>query len=69
MRRLIWLLPAVFFFCIPASAQETPQWELSGGYSHFFATIGKESAIRCLFLPKMKENFRGENADRNFCNA
>jgi len=43
MRRLIWLLSAVLFFCIPASAQETPQWELSGGYSHFLANVGNNS--------------------------
>jgi hypothetical protein len=43
MRRLIWLLPAVLLFCLPASAQQTPEWELSGGYSHFFANVGNNS--------------------------
>jgi hypothetical protein len=43
MRRLTWLLPAVLFFCLPANAQETPEWELSGGYAHFFANVGNNS--------------------------
>jgi Outer membrane protein beta-barrel domain len=43
MRRLIWMIPAVLFFCMPARAQETPWWELSGGYSHFFANVGDNS--------------------------
>jgi Outer membrane protein beta-barrel domain len=43
MRRLTWLLPVVLFFCVPAKAQETPEWELSGGYSHFFANVGNNS--------------------------
>jgi hypothetical protein len=43
MRRLTWLLPVMAFFCLPAKAQETPQWELSGGYSHFFANVGDNS--------------------------
>ena len=43
MRRLLWLVPAVLFFYFPASAQEIPEWELSGGYSHLFANVGTSS--------------------------
>jgi opacity protein-like surface antigen len=43
MRRLIWLLPVIMLFALPASAQYVPQWELSGGYSHFFANLGNNS--------------------------
>ena len=43
MRRLIWLIPAVLLSCFPVLAQQTPQWELSGGYSHFIANTGNNS--------------------------
>jgi hypothetical protein len=43
MRRLIWLLPAVLLLYSPAKAQETPNWELSGGYSHLIANVGNNS--------------------------
>ena len=43
MRRLLWLVPAILFACLPTSAQETPWWELSGGYSHFFANVSHDS--------------------------
>ncbi len=40
MKRLIWL-PAVLciLFCSAARAQETPAWEVSGGYSYLRANV------------------------------
>src|SRR5262245_33750745 len=43
MRRLIWLIPVILLCCWPAAAQRTPEWDLSGGYAHFFANIGDNS--------------------------
>ncbi len=44
MRRVAWLIPAILLlFCLPAAAQETPQWELSGGYSNLLANVGTNS--------------------------
>src|ERR1019366_1914759 len=40
MKRLIWLIPAVFVLCISsARAQETPQWEITGGFSYLDANL------------------------------
>jgi opacity protein-like surface antigen len=36
MKRFIWLLPVVLLCCAGAQAQETPSWELSGGYSNLW---------------------------------
>jgi len=36
MKRLIWFLPVVLFCCAGAQAQETPAWELTGGYSNLW---------------------------------
>lgn len=40
MRRLILLVPVVLLLGLSAEAQETPQWELGGGYSNLFADVG-----------------------------
>jgi hypothetical protein len=40
MKRFIWLVPAIFFFCMTnAQAQQVPAWEISGGYSYLDANI------------------------------
>lgn len=40
MKRLIWLFPALIVLCISnARAQETPQVEISGGYSYLAANL------------------------------
>lgn len=43
MKRLMWLLPVVLFCCAGAQAQETPAWELSGGYSNLWVHFNGES--------------------------
>ena len=43
MKRFIWLLPVVLFCCMSAQAQETPAWELSGGYSNLWAHFNGSS--------------------------
>ena len=40
MKRVLWLIPAILLFSIAARAQETPEWEISGGYSYFEANLG-----------------------------
>jgi hypothetical protein len=40
MKRVLWLIPAILLFSIAARAQETPAWEVSGGYSYFEADLG-----------------------------
>jgi hypothetical protein len=40
MKRLIWLIPAVFvLFISSARAQDLPQWEITGGYSYLYANL------------------------------
>ena len=39
MKRGIWLIPAVLFFCLTTHAQDTPSWEISGGYSYLKANL------------------------------
>src|SRR6266849_4510185 len=39
MKRVIWLIPAVLLLCRTAPAQETPAWELSGGFSYLAANL------------------------------
>jgi len=39
MKRFAWLIPALFLFCLSAKAQETPAWELSGGYSYLESNV------------------------------
>lgn len=43
MKRVTWLISAVLLMGMPAVAQQTPQWELSGGYAHLFANAGGDS--------------------------
>jgi hypothetical protein len=45
MKRVAWLIPAVLIVlsCTTARAQETPSWELSGGYSYFRANLNGPS--------------------------
>jgi hypothetical protein len=43
MKRATWLILAFFLTCLPAMAQQTPQWEVSGGYSHLIANVGSNS--------------------------
>ena len=39
MKRVIWIIPAILLLCISARAQETPAWEISGGYSYLDANL------------------------------
>jgi hypothetical protein len=39
MKGLIWLIPAVLIFCATSHAQETPGFEISGGYSYMRANL------------------------------
>lgn len=39
MKRVMWIVLAVLFFCITARAQETPAWEINGGYSYMRANL------------------------------
>jgi Outer membrane protein beta-barrel domain len=43
MKRVLWLIPAFLLFCASAKAQETPAWELYGGYTYLRANIGGTS--------------------------
>lgn len=40
MKRFMWIVPAILLFCVNAKAQETPWWELSGGYSYLQGDVG-----------------------------
>lgn len=37
MKRVLWLVPAILLLSLTAKAQDTPQWEISGGYSYLGA--------------------------------
>jgi len=39
MKRVMWVVLAVLLFCITAHAQETPEWEIHGGYSYMRANL------------------------------
>jgi hypothetical protein len=39
MKRAIWIIPAIFLLSVAARAQETPAWELSGGYSYLESNL------------------------------
>ncbi len=39
MKRVIWFIPAILLFSLTARAQETPAWEISGGYSYMEANL------------------------------
>jgi hypothetical protein len=45
MKRLVWLILAVLIVlsCPTVQAQETPEWDLSGGYSYLKANLGGSS--------------------------
>src|ERR1035441_10985324 len=43
MKRVIWLVPAILFFCATAKAQDTPGWEVYGGYTYLKANLGGTS--------------------------
>jgi opacity protein-like surface antigen len=37
MKRVIWLIPVILILSMTARAQDTPAWEISGGYSYLDA--------------------------------
>ena len=39
MKRAIWLIPAILLLSFTARAQDTPAWEIAGGYSYMRADI------------------------------
>jgi hypothetical protein len=39
MKKISWLLPAVLFLSVGARAQETPRWEVGGGYTYVNANF------------------------------
>ena|ERR1700690_3896569 len=39
MKRVLWLVPAILLLSLTAKAQDTPQWEVSGGYSYLDANL------------------------------
>jgi opacity protein-like surface antigen len=39
MKRFLWLVPAILFLGLTAQAQETPAWEISGGYSYLRSNL------------------------------
>lgn len=39
MKRVIWIIPAILLLSFTARAQETPSWEISGGYSYLDANL------------------------------
>jgi hypothetical protein len=43
MKRIFWIIPAILLLSITARAQETPAWEVSGGYSYLKANLGSSS--------------------------
>ena len=43
MKRLFWIIPAILLFSFTARAQETPAWEISGGYTYLKADLGKSN--------------------------
>jgi hypothetical protein len=44
MKRFVWLVPAMFLFCLTAKAQDTPAWEVAGGYSYLYANLGNTNS-------------------------
>ncbi len=43
MKRVIWIIPAIFLLSLTARAQETPAWDISGGFSYLKADLGSSS--------------------------
>jgi hypothetical protein len=43
MRRVLWLVPVILLFCATAKAQDTPAWEIYGGYTYVRANLGGTS--------------------------
>jgi opacity protein-like surface antigen len=43
MKRMLWIAPAILALCLVARGQETPQWEISGGYSYMRANLNGTS--------------------------
>jgi hypothetical protein len=43
MKRVLWIVPAILALCISTRAQETPQWEIGGGYSYLHANMNSNS--------------------------
>ncbi len=45
MKKIFWIVPAIFMLSITARAQEqaTPAWEITGGYSYLKADLGGSS--------------------------
>lgn len=43
MKRVMWLVPAILFFCVSAKAQDIPAWEAAGGYSYLWANVNGSS--------------------------
>ena len=43
MKRVLWVIPAIFYLVIPAKAQNAPAWEVSGGYSYLRANLNSAS--------------------------
>jgi opacity protein-like surface antigen len=45
MKRFLWLIPAILFLGLTAQAQETPAWEVSGGYSYLRSNLQQSSGF------------------------
>ena len=43
MRPVIWLIPVILLLCMTTQAQETPAWEISGGYSYLRGDLSGSS--------------------------
>jgi hypothetical protein len=50
MKRFVWLIPAMFLFCLTAKAQDTPAWEVSGGYSYLYANTNTSAGVPSFHL-------------------
>jgi opacity protein-like surface antigen len=43
MKRVLWIIPAILVLCVSARAQETPAWEIGGGYSYLHANMNNNN--------------------------
>jgi len=57
MQKVTWLVSLVLWLGVTAMAQETPQAEVFGGYSHFVADVGGASVNMNGFHVSVRENF------------